>query len=160
MKKDKIDFRTSAYFPSGLIFAGVVILFIGFVVALVVKPLVGIIIALAGVAMTTTHYRLEIDFKNKRYKDYVWFFGFKNGEQEQFEKIEYLFIKQTRLSHNLNSLVSTRTIAKDAFNGYLKLSNGEPIHLLTRSNKPALVKRVNEIAQALQVDVVDYSKDR
>jgi hypothetical protein len=160
MKKNKIDFRTSAYFPTGMILAGVLFIFIGFGVTISGNALVGIIITLAGTVMLTTHYRLEIDFENKRYKDYVWLLGMKKGELEQFEKIEYLFIKKSRLSQNLNSLVSTRTISKDAFNGYLKLNGGEPIHLLTKVNKSVLVSRLNKIADALHVKVVDYSADR
>jgi hypothetical protein len=160
MKKNKIDFRTSAYFPSGMIFAGVLFIFIGLGVAFSGNLLVGVMITLAGTIMLTTHYRLEIDFENRRYKDYVWFLGMKKGALEQFEKIEYLFINKSRLSQNLNSLISTRAISKDVFNGYLKLNGGEPIHLITKGNKPVLVGRLNKIADALQVKVVDYSADR
>jgi hypothetical protein len=84
----------------------------------------------------------------------------KKGALEQFEKIEYLFINKSRLSQNLNSLISTRAISKDVFNGYLKLDGGEPIHLITKANKTVLVDRLNKIADALQVKVVDYSADR
>jgi hypothetical protein len=157
MKKDKIDFRTSAYFPSGMIFVGILLLFIGVVVLIAKSPVAGTVIILASAIILTTHYRLAIDFENGQYKDYVWFLGLKRGETERFEKIEYIFIKQSKLSQNMNSLISTRTITKDAFNGYLKFSENETVHLLTKVNKTDLLDRLNKIAAALQVKVVDYS---
>jgi hypothetical protein len=160
MKKNKIDFRTSAYFPSGMIFAGVLFLFVGLLIAISVNMILGTIIILGGIIILTTHYRLEIDFENMRYKDYVWFLGLKKGEPEKFEGIEYLFINKSKLSQNLNSLTSTRTISKDAFNGYLKLRGDETIHLLTKENKRALLEKLNRMASLLSVKVVDYSVDQ
>lgn len=160
MKNNKVDFRTSQYFPSGMILAGVLFIFAGLSVAIAAKLMLGIVIIITGVVMVTTHYRLEIDFEKKRYKDYVWFMGMKKGSEERFETIEYLFINRSKLSQNLNSRISTRTITKDVFNGYLKLNGVEPIHLLTKENKVALVQRLNKIAALLQVKVVDYSVDR
>lgn len=160
MEKNKVDFRTSGYFPSGMLLAGVVFILGGLLVAIAAKIFLGIVIILAGITILTTHYRLEIDFESKRYRDYVWFLGLKNGKPEKFEKIEYLFINQSRLSQNLNSRISTRAITKDVFNGYLKLDGEETIHLLSKENKAALVQRLNKIADLLKVKVIDYAADQ
>ena len=160
MSEQKIDLKISSYFPSGVIFAGGVLLSAGFLVAAANANItVCIVLLLIGVILTTTHYRLEINQQARQYKDYVWFLGFKNGQSERFESLDYIFIKQKKVSKNLNSRISSRTMITDAFDGYLKVDGNETIHLLTLENKKAITQRLNRIAEKLQLKVVDYSVD-
>lgn len=158
MKSKKLDFRTSSYFPETIRFVSMLLLLAG-LFFIFVNLIAAAILLVPGIIILTTSYRLEIDFENKVYRDYVWFLGLKNGKTARFENIEYLFIKKSKISQNLNSRISTRTITKDTFDGYLKFNEAEKIHLLTKDSKSALVGRLKHIAQLLQLKIVDYSVD-
>jgi hypothetical protein len=157
MKNKKVDFRTSSYFPMGVNLFGILIALTG--LALIFSPqlIIAIICRVSGITILTTNYRLEIDFEKKLYRDYVWFLGTKNGKAERFENIEYLFVKQSKSSQRMNSLVTSKTFTKDVFDGYLKFSEQKKTHLLTKENKASLIKKLRPIADALGVKIVDYT---
>lgn len=157
MNRSKVDFKTGFYFPTGLIFAGLILMVGGLAISISLNIIGGIIFILIGLILITTHYRLEVDFESRRYRDYVWLLGFKIGASEPFEKIEYIFVKKSKMSQNMNSLISSRTFTKDVFDAYLKLDGHETIHLLSKENKSKLVSRLTKIADMLQVKIIDYS---
>lgn len=152
-----IDFRTSSYFSGTFIFLGIFLVFIGLLV--LAKTIIGgLAILLVSLTIFTTHYRLTIDFDSKRYHDYLWILGMKHGEKGKFETIDYLFIKRSKESQTMNSRASTTTIQKEVFDGYLKFSENAKIHLMTKDNKKDLIHEIKNIANKLNVDVMDYSE--
>lgn len=156
--KRKIDFRTSPFFPEMIRFVSALFIPVG--AFLIFASWIGGAIVLFGcVIILTTTYRLEVDRENKTYNDYVWFLGLKNGTVKHFDKIEYLFIKKSKRNQNLNSRGSTVTITKDIFDAYLRFSETEKIHLLTKENKTKLVNRLKLLANSLQVKIFDYSAE-
>ena len=149
-----IDFHTSPYFPGSLRTLGVFLLLTIFIPGhLAVK----IPFTLFGVILITTHYRLSFDTANKVYSDYVWVLGFKRGDWDRFERVEYLFIKRNRMRQNLNSMMSTQTIHIAVYDGYLRISEKNKIHLLTSRNKEAVMKKLKALASILNVDILDYT---
>ncbi len=151
-----IDFRISRFFSGRIIFLGVVLLFVGMLVVLK-SIILGVIIFLVSALIFSTHYRLKIDYNKKEFFDYVWVLGFKNGDRGKFEKIEYLFIKKSRVSQKMNHLVGSATIQKEIYDGYLKISDQEKIHLITKDNKKNLIEKLSVISTRLKVSLVDYS---
>lgn len=151
------DFKTAVYFPRRIIFTAVLLVFA--VLLVVLKSVVfELIILLACVVIFTTHYRLRIDYTNKAFFDYVWILGFKKGDHGKFEKIEYLFIKKSRISQKMNHLAGSAIVQKEVYDGYLKFSDREKIHLMTTDSKNALVKKLSVISNALKVRIMDYSE--
>ena len=103
------DFKTAVFFPRRIIFTGVLLVFA--VLLAVLKSLVlGLIILLVCVVIFTTHYRLRIDYTKKVFFDYVWILGLKNGDHAKFEKIEYLFIKKSRVSQKMHHIAASTTL--------------------------------------------------
>ena len=151
-----IDFKTSGYFSWSIIFFGIVLAIAGLGV-LFKSAVIGLILLLVSAIIFSTHYRLKIDFDNNVFQDYVWILGLKNGEKRKFENIEYLFIKRSLVSQTMNSLINSATIRKHVYDGYLKFSEKEKIHLITKENKEALIERLRAIASRLNVRIVDYS---
>lgn len=133
-----------------LLLAGVVLIF--------ANTIAGLVLCTIGVIVLTTHYRLRIDFDKKQYHDYVWFLGLKSGEKGTFDKIEYFFIKKNKVSQNLNVRVASSTIRKDVYDGYLKFSDYETIHITTQDHKQKLVHQLKAIAAKLNVRIMDYSE--
>ena len=87
----------------------------------------------------------------------MWVLGFKNGDHGKFENIEYLFIKKGRVSQKMNHIVGSATIQKEVYDGYLKFSDHEKIHLITQDDKKDLIEKLRAMSTKLKVRVVDYS---
>jgi hypothetical protein len=152
-----MDYRLARYFSNQWIFVGFLLLAGGAV--LIFKTLVGgVILVLISVVIFTTHYRLAIDLNKKSYHDYVWLLGLKFGDSGTFEKIEYIFVKKSKFSQTMNTRVSSTTIKKEVYDGYLKFSEENKIHLLTEGSKKQLVKKLSNIATKCGVKIFDYTE--
>jgi hypothetical protein len=113
-----------------------------------------------GITILTTHYRLFIDLKQKSYMEYVSLLGLKVGrDRGRFEHIEYIFIKKSRVSQVLNSRVQSTTIHKWQYDGYLKFSEQNKIHLITLENRVKLKAKLSVMATQLNTKVIDYSNE-
>jgi DNA repair protein RadC len=53
--------------------------------------------------------------------------------------------------------VASSTIQKEVYDGYLKFSEQEKLHLLTLDNKENLIKKLRVISSQLKASLVDYS---
>lgn len=154
------DFKTSNYFTGMPYVLGFVLVPIGFGLLFSPKFIVGAVILSAGVVMLTTHVRLTVDLKQKKYTEYISLVGLKlDKEIHSFEQLEYVFIKKKRVSQTLHSRVSSNTIQKDQFDGYLKFSENDKVHLMTFDSRENLVKRLRPIATSLNTRIIDYSAD-
>lgn len=151
-----VDFRTSAYFSPVFIFNGFVIAFI----AVLVFPhsISGaIILSVTSLIIFTTHYRLKVDFEKKNFRDYVWILGLKTGKDERFDQIEYVFITKSRVTQKMQLRGASTTTKKDVYDGYIRFSEHEKVHLITMDEKPKLLQKMTTIGQRLGVGVVDHS---
>jgi len=153
---NKIDFKTSGYFSGHIIFLGIFLLVVG-LVAVFVKPVIGLILLLISLIILTTHYRLNVDLDNKVYHDYLWILGLRNGEKGKFNSMEYLFIKKSSVTQTMQLRVASSTIQKEVYDGYLKFSDLDKVHLLTLDNKADLIKKLKPISEQLKIRIIDYS---
>ncbi len=152
-----IDFKTSGYFSPTITFVGGLLGILGAAV-LITNTIAGIIMLLLGFIVVTTHYRISINFDKKIYHDYVWILGFKSGDKCNFENIEYLFIKKNKISQTMSLRVASSTIRKEVYDGYLKFSEDNKLHLLTKDSKNDLIKKLRTISKSLKVKIIDYSE--
>jgi hypothetical protein len=111
-----------------------------------------------GLVTISTHYRLSFDLTNRTYRDYVWVLGVKVGPSTSFQNIEYFFIKAGRESQTMRMRVASNTIHKNVFDGFLKFSETSKIHVLTRDNREAVLRKLMPMSQALNVPIMDYTK--
>jgi len=153
-QSSQIDFHTSPYFPGSLRTLGVFLL-VGILIPTHVLAKVPFV--LIGILLMTTHYRLRFDLSRKEYFDYVWILGLRRGTWDRFDHIEYLFIKRNRMRQNLNSMMSSRTIHMAVYDGYLRISENNKIHLLTSRHKEVVMKKLMALGSLLNVDILDYT---
>ena len=149
-----IDFRTSGYFPGSIMFLGILLLGAGIIIFLK-SWIAGVILFLTGVTIFTTHNRLRIDLESKVFLDYLWVLGFKRGTICPFESLQYIFIRKVMVSQKMNTRVSTTTIRKEVYKGYLKFSEENKIFLAENEQKERLVAKLRIISEKLHVEVVD-----
>lgn len=154
--RDRVNFTTEYYFPARAIWgivAGIAAVSFFATHYLLVSALSG----LAGVIFLTTRYGVEISFRDKRYQEYTWVLGLRLGERAHFDSIRYLFIKDFKVAQTVNSRVNSSTFTSDEFRGFVKFSNEEKIHLITRPDHEAVIKELKNLAAELNVSLVDYS---
>jgi hypothetical protein len=154
------DFKTSSYFTGMPFIVGFILTPIGFILLFSPKIIIGGILLLAGIIILTTHFRVAIDKGKKEYSEYISLLGMKvSKELHSFDQIQYLFIKTKKVSQTLNSRASSRTIQKEMYDGYLKFSEDDKVHLMTFENKGALLKRLRPIARLLSTKIIDYTTE-
>jgi hypothetical protein len=152
----KFDFHTSQYFSPGFLFAGAILLAFGGLLVFV-QVWAGAILLAIGLVAVTTHYRLSVDLGKKVYRDYVWFLGLKVGASVPFEHIEYLFIKVGKESQTMRVRVASTILTKQVFDGYLRFSESDKVHIATRDRHEWLVRKLTPISQALDIPIKDYT---
>lgn len=151
-----IDFKTSGYFSGTILFLGALLAVVGIAVV-INNTLLGVVLLVISLVIFTTHYRLKIDFDNKIFYDYLWILGLKNGDKGKFENIEYIFIKRSKVSQTMRLRVASSTIQKEVYDGYLKFSEKDKIHLITKDSKKDLLEKLRMMSTALKVKIIDYS---
>lgn len=155
---NQVDFKTTGYFPGYIIFLGILLIVVG--VALFFKSLIiSIILFLVSAVIFTTHNRLRVDYDKKIFLDYLWILGLKHGENCSFDTIHYIYIRKAMVSQKMNTRVSTTTVRKELYKGYLKFSEEERIFLAEDGSKEKLVARLRIMSRKLGVDIADYSSD-
>jgi hypothetical protein len=152
-----IDVKTTAYFTGTMLFLGVVLVIAA--ILILSESLGGAVFLLfLALIVFSTHYRLKIDFGKKEFHDYLWILGFKHGEKGKFKEIQYLFVKPCYVSQTMRLRAASSTVKKVTYDGYLRLSETEKIHLMTRDDKETVLEYLHKIAAKLHVRVIDYSE--
>jgi len=151
------DFKTENYFPFHVLLVGGGLLLIGLSMVTLKLFMGGLIVLLIGIIIVTTQYRFRIDLDKKEYQDYIWILGMKAGKRIQYDEIRYIFIKQSQESQTMGLRAATTTIHKTVFDSYLKFSEQEKIHLITRDNRKDLIEKLRPISQKLKTEILDYT---
>lgn len=159
MSRPTVDFKLSAYFSLPFLLLGVAMSFFGLMALIEGYWWVTVLLGLVGLLIITTHYRVTINFGNKTFHDYVWLLGMKLGERGSFDAVEYVFLKREKVSETMHGRVASTTIKKEVYDGYLKFSNGNTLHLLTKDSQKAVLRTLRTVAEKLQTTVVDYTKN-
>lgn len=153
---NQLNFTTQYYFPGRFVW-------------IIASPLAAIaflgghlywlcaLAILIGFIAITTRYGVIVDLNSKKYQDYIWVCGFKIGPWVSFSKIQYVFIKDYKIQQRFNSRVNSATFSHNEFRGFIKFSEQEKIHIITRKNYEALAGELKTLAQKLNVGLIDYS---
>jgi hypothetical protein len=152
-----MDITTGWYFESGMRIAGYALVAIALTLLAGGYYLAALVFALLGIIVLTTRYGFQINSSAKTYREYTWFFGLKNGQWKSYQAIQYLFVKSARVSRRYNTRVQSRTITRTEFNGYVKFSESEKIHVANAVEKEDLIKVLIALAGKLETAIVDYT---
>jgi hypothetical protein len=115
---------------------------------------------LLGLVVSTTHFRFVVDPEKKTYSECLWFLGFRMGTSTtSFDRIEYLFIKANRETQRMNLRVASSTVTKVVYDGYMKFSETDRVHIGSRGSKADLLRKLQPLATTLGVPINDYTRD-
>ncbi len=151
-----MDFKIKNYLPLFFFVSGIGIIIGGLYIVLE-TPFLSLGLILSGLVFTTTQYRLEINLKEKYFREYVWTLGFKWGEKMKYNKIQYFYITKSKKTQTYGQTYKNHYVTAGHFNGYLKIDNEEKIMIGDSSTKEWIVKRIEKLNKNLQLEIKDYS---
>jgi hypothetical protein len=154
-----MNIRGSWYFPWPVRFAGGVILMLLAIARMLPSPLLASVLLILAAVILTTHYGVHIDLSKGTYKEYVWLLGWKNGKKISFKAIDYLFVKTNKVTRNYNSRVQRAAITNVEYDGYMRISESEKIHLINADTKQEVVKKLIPLKNYLKTRFIDYTRD-
>jgi hypothetical protein len=154
--KESFNFTVGYYFPVRYIWmvaaalASIAFLAVG-------SYVISAIIFIIGIASATTRYGIEINLTSHQYQEYLWVLGFRQGDWVKFGSIQYLFIKDFKFKQTFNSRVNSSSYSYEEYRGYIKFSEQDKVHILSKDDYNLLVKELTDLANRFQVGLVDYS---
>jgi RNase P/RNase MRP subunit p29 len=102
-----------------------------------------VILLLVGFSMIFLRYGLRINVEDRKYQIYTQCFGLRFGRFESFGYIEKYFINEVNCTTVMTTGAGIRhNIRKSAFKAYMKLDNGEKVHVDTDRNYEKLKSRI------------------
>lgn len=117
------------------------------------------IMLLVAVIIFTTSYGLEVDTKQKEVLDYLAILGIKNGKKMPYEKLEKVYMTQSKKTTKMQLRAASNTHRSAEYNGYIKISELNKIHLLSDKNKGNVEAILRKMSVDLGVDYEDHSQE-
>jgi len=152
------NIKIANYFSTGYILLGILFLLIGISAIVLGNIILGVILILATLIISTSHYRLKIDPSTHRFKFYIWFLGFAVGKEQSYDNIEYIFLKKNQVSQTMHMESLTSTVKSEVYDLFLKFSNRETLHLLSKKNYEEASIQLKSIASEFNLETVDYMR--
>jgi hypothetical protein len=118
-----------------------------------------IILFLASFTVLVSSEGTEFNLTNGTMREYTSYLFFKTGSFKLFAQPEKIFITKGKESEQMHTAHTNHsaTFENIVYNGYLKFSTGEKIHLLRKNNKDQLIKKLSPLSDGLKIDIVDHS---
>lgn len=151
-----LDIKQESYFPQNfkifgfILMIGTLLSFISVSTISILRIIISLSVLVLGGSMVFTRYGLEINPVKKTYTIYTHLLGLKFGKPVSFHFIDKFYINQV----TEQALATTRTgakfdLKKKIYKAFIRLDNGEKIHLDTDKNEKKLKGRLDEYKNIL-----------
>lgn len=150
--KNKLDIIVQHAFPFHFIALGAGLIITAMLVMLNNQWL-AVPLFILGILLTSTHYRLAIDKKNKTYKEYLWILGFKKGDELPFEGLDLIYINQVEMASGYG-FVTRINISSTYYKVYIELLNDESIFIGESKHEEKVIQKAQRLAHALKLEIV------
>lgn len=142
---NNIDIKVSNYFPFQLQVVGYGALF-AFVYLIFSNILLSPVFLVIGLFITTTHYRLEINGRERYFKEYLWICGFKSGEKFKFQEYECVVINSTKANFEYGNIAVRRYGVEQLYKGFIKFTGQEESAFIGESKSlESIENKANQI---------------
>ena len=147
--KKQLDIYTHHYFPFYFIILGFALLPL---VVIPVYPLLSVGFFALSFLFITTHFRVNFDREQRKFKEYIWIFGFKNGKEQSLPQVEHIYINRSSRKEEYG-LVARLQANKTVYMGFIKLSNGETLFCGESRKEDNLMRKLEKIAAFLDLEI-------
>lgn len=155
MKKSSLSIHQLYYFP--LSFRLVGFLLPAFFLFFLFKNqyvLAGLTLIMSVLAITT-RYKIDFDFANKTYHEYLWILGFKKGEKMEYQSISNGIINEKNVTKTYNSRGSTSRINFTEYLFFLQIDD-EKVEVVSSDKESRVDEAVIQIKQAIpELQIID-----
>ncbi|WAC00857.1 hypothetical protein N7U66_11435 [Lacinutrix neustonica] len=100
----------------------------------------------------------EIDLDSKTYRTFISLFGFRFGQWKALPDIEYISVFSTSEINTIRSLGAEANIKSDVIQLNLFHNRNQKITAYTTTDKKDAFKMADEIAQILNIDILDATE--
>ena len=156
-----IKFTIGRYLPLQFQYLGYILAIIGIVLLFTDPGWVGLFLLFAAgliiIIALSTRYMIEIDTKNKTYRDHLWFMGYKTGKKQSYDNIKHIYMTAGRVTQTLNQRSITQHLEHTEYNGFLRFSDDNKVHLGSLVNENKMRRRLQKLAKSLNVDFDDLT---
>ncbi|WP_347157312.1 hypothetical protein [Pontibacter chitinilyticus] len=150
-------YKTGTYFSGGVRVLSWIMLLVGLIYTLE-GSMAGWLIIPVAVGFLLTYDMVEFDLQQQTYREGVLLLGLKFGKKQPLPGFEFLFLRRNNYSKLIESRASMTQTRSVKYDGFVKLANGEKLHLLQKSNKEPALQQLTSIAQDLQVELRDLTE--
>ena len=154
-----LDNRLDPYFPRSFRWLGYMLIPLGIGGSFASQGVQGMIwpvIALvAGIVFIWTSYGSQIDFDQKRVREYIGLFGLKRGEWTRLPELDKIFITQANYTQVIWSRVSQTQERTMVYKAYLKGSPDFKFLFSEKRKKNAIVTEAESVANKFHLQVLD-----
>lgn len=157
--KSKFNYITQDYFSNNIKFMGILLLLSGLVTFASNSYIISLILLIACYVIFTTKYGIEINLEKNVYLDYITIFGFKKGKNIKFQSIEYLYMTKGKKTITMQLRAVKNTITLDEYNGYIKFSRDNKIHLFSSTKKKKAECLLRQMSNDLNTTFEDYTQE-
>lgn len=147
--KTRIDIFTHHYFPYYMIILGIVLTPL---IVIPVYPLLSVGAGVLSILLLSTHFRLSIDLHRKTYRVYLWILGFKNGREENYQSMEYLYINKLHREDEYG-LVARMSYSKVIYAAYVKLADGATLFIGESTKEHKLLTKAEMLSKKLGIEM-------
>jgi hypothetical protein len=150
MKMGIIDIKQEPYFPFTFRLLGIILIVTSPLIYIsqphyIAMYLLMILLPIVGFILLTSRYGLLIDTQEKSYTIYTWILGRKFGNPKSFRNIEKFYVNEVTDSMVMTTRAGIQhDIKKRTHKAFMKLDNGDKIHVDTDSNYDKLNQRVED----------------
>jgi len=154
----KFDYRTKYFFPMHVVTLGHALIFMGAVFLAMVHWIPGAVFISTGLFIVSINHGLSIDTSRKVYHDYVFVLGYKTGKKLPYEEIQYLFVTGGKKTTTMQLRGVSQNIVQQEFNGYIKFSEDEKIHIVSSRKKQKIMTFLERMAVDLSLEIKDLAQ--
>jgi hypothetical protein len=153
-----ISNRIRFFFPLPIIAVGIIAV-IGGIVSAFSIPIMGIGMVIVGGFLCGSTYGSQIDFQNKKYREYTSYYGIKTGEWKSLDKLPYISILGSRSGFTVYSQSNRSTTDMDDYFDVCLLSNNHRIKFVVQKyeSKDQATQLAETFAVKLDIPITKYS---
>lgn len=156
LKKAMFIYRTRKYFSGAASMVAWAASLVGVLLALN-GYFVGWLLMAVALCTLIAYHTAEVDLQNQIYREGIMVLGQSFGKMLPLPGLDFLYLKGNTYSQFVESRASMATFRNIRYDGYLRLADGNILHLLQRRDKEKAWRQMEQIAQDLQVELRDLT---
>lgn len=153
-----IDNRINKLFPPNIFFWGYVFILLGLIIT-VSRPLIGLGLLILGGFVAFTSTGIQIETKEKKYKEYISYFGLKKGTWNPIDKFKYIAVLSKTLSQTSYSRGQVAMSIKEKAFDICLLSDDHRLKITMKRLKDEgqSIDEAKKLAELLNITFTTYS---